>query len=283
MSHDDLPLPAPATSLNSLVTSAATQAADPPAAAPRGSRHGGFANPREALAQTPWLAAVSNDTLDRLAGNAVLHRVPASSMLFDQAEQAAFAQILMTGSVEMLGVLDKGETRIELVHAVDLLLPAAVLTRQPYLLRARVLDEAYLLMIRADAFRAALIEDHALCLAVLACQAAQFRRQVKQAKNIRMRSAEERVGCYLLRLHRNAPPGAAVHLPLNKRQIASELGMTRETFSRTLGMVARHGVRVDRDTVVIEDPEAAGARFRLDPLIDGPEIIQPLSTKGTEG
>jgi CRP/FNR family transcriptional activator FtrB len=236
-----------------------------------------------ALRATAWLSGVPDSTLGRLAGHAVLHRVPAGSMLFEQAETASFAQLLLAGSVELLGVRGKDETRIELVHPVDLLLPAAVLTRQPYLLRGRVLDEAHLLMIQAETFRRAVTEDLALCLAVLAGQAAQFRRQVKQAKNVRLRSAEERVGCYLLRLHGTTPQQLPTRLPLNKRQIAAELGMTRETFSRTLGAVARHGLRLDGDILVIDDEAAARARFSLDPLIDGAETIQPLATKGTEG
>jgi len=240
-------------------------------------------SPRVALRDTPWLAAVADRTLDVLAGHALLHRIPAGGMLFEQAETPTFAQILVAGSVELLGVRGKDETRIERVYPIDLLLPAAVLTRQPYLLRARVLDEAHLLMIQADVFLRAVAQDHTLCLAVLACQAAQFRRQVKQAKNVRLRSAEERVGCYLLRLHEDAPPGVPARLPLNKRQIAAELGMTRETFSRTLGAIARHGLRIDGETVIVDNPVAAHARFILDPLIDGAEPIQPLATKGTEG
>ena len=59
--------------------------------------------------------------------------------------------------------------------------------------------------------------------------------------------------------------------------------MTRETFSRTLGAIARHGLRIDGETVIVDDPVAACARFNLDPLIDGAEPIQPLATKGTEG
>jgi CRP/FNR family transcriptional activator FtrB len=211
-----------------------------------------------------------------LAEHAVLHRIPSGSMLFEQAEAAAFAEFLVRGSVELLGVRGREETRVELVHPVDLLLPAAVLTRRPYLLRARVLEEAHLLMVGADEFRRAVTEDHALCIAVLACQASQFRRQVKQAKNVRLRSAEERVGCYLLRLVETSPPGHLVRLPLGKRSIASELGMMRETFSRTLAVVARHGLRVDGDIVLVEDLAAMRARFSLDPLIDGPEPIEPL-------
>ena len=237
--------------------------------------------PREALRETPWLHSVPAATLDRLAGQSMLHRMPSGSVLFEQAETPAFALLLVEGSVELLAVRGAEETLVEFVRAPDLLLPAAVLNRQPYLLRARVLDGARLVMVQADAFRQAVASDHALCLAVLACQAAQFRRQIKHAKNLQLRSAEERIGCYMLALIENGDPGTPVRLPLEKRLIASQLGMTRETFSRTLAAVARHGLRVDGDLVVLEDAAVAHARFRFDPLLDGPEAISPLSVKRT--
>lgn len=236
---------------------------------------------QQALAATPWLRGTSPDTLRRLARQAVLHRVPAGSMIFEQAETPAFAQFLIAGSVELLGIRGNDEFLVELVRPVDLLLPAAVLTAQPYLLRARVLDEATLLLVQAATFRQAVTQDHAFCLAVLACQATQFRRQVKQAKNVKQRSAEERVGCYLIRLAAAAPDGQPVRLPMEKRLIASELGMTRETFSRALGAMSRHGIHVDGDAIRIADPDKAAQRFTLDPLIDGQETIKPLTTGRT--
>jgi len=237
--------------------------------------------PRQALGGIAWLGAVPAKTLDRLAAHAVLHRMPAGSMLFEQAETPAFQLCLVSGSVEMLGVRGADETLIELVRAPDLLLPAAVLNRQPYLQRARVLDEALLVMIQADTFRAAIAGDHALCLAVLACEAAHFRRQVKHAKNIKLRSAEERAGCYFLKMAEPIGAGGSFRLPLEKRLIASQLGMTRETFSRTLSTVARHGLRVDGDTVFIDDIDAARIRYQLDPLVDGPEAVIPLPLNRT--
>ncbi len=232
--------------------------------------------PREALAQTEWLGSVPAEALDRLAKQAVLHRMPAGSTLFEQAETPAFALLLVSGKVELLAVRGTEETLVELVRAPDLLLPAAVLNSQPYLLRARVLDEARLVMIQAESFREAIASNIDLSLAVLACQAAQFRRQIKHAKNLQLRSAEERVGCYLLKLLDGPAHGAPVKLPLEKRLIASQLGMTRETFSRTLAIVARHGIRVDGEMVRLEDAAAARARFQLDPLIDGYEPMRPL-------
>lgn len=236
-------------------------------------------SPREALALTPWLTSVPQGTLDRLADQAVLHRVPSGSLLFEQAATAAFAEFVVRGSVELLGVRSDNENLVELIEPVDLLLPAAVLNRQPYLLRARVLEEAHLLMIQAEAFRDAVASDHALCLAILACEAAQFRRQIKQIKNFTLRSAEERVGTYLIRLFTAARTENAVQLPVEKRLIASQLGMTRETFSRTLAAMRKHGLRVSGDFIFAEDFAAAQARFPLDPLIDGAELVNPLPVR----
>jgi CRP/FNR family transcriptional regulator, transcriptional activator FtrB len=119
-----------------------------------------------------------------------------------------------------LGVSGTAETLIELVQPIDLLLPAAVLNRQPFLACGRVLDEAHLVLIQAEVFRETIASDHALCLAVLGCQAAQFRRQIKLAKNLKLRSAEERVGCYLLKLLQEASPNGPIRLPMEKRLIA---------------------------------------------------------------
>ena len=96
---------------------------------------------REALDQTPWLRQVPAATLDRLAEQAVLHRVPKGSTLFEQSETPAFAQFLVDGRVDLIAVRGSNEAIVEVVRPVDLLLPAAVLNRQPYLARARALED----------------------------------------------------------------------------------------------------------------------------------------------
>ena len=266
---------------NSLWTQGSRAVTGPSRSSGRPQLFTAASTPRAALGETPWLRAVPAATLDRLAAQSMLHRMPSGSVLFDQGETPAFALLLLQGSAELLGGDEPGETLVEFIRAPDLLLPAAALNRQPYLLRARVLDEARLVMIQSDAFRDAVASDHALCLAVLACQAAQFRRQIKHAKNLQLRSAEARVGCYLLALAQSVEPGVPIKLPLEKRLIASQLGITRETFSRILATIAPHGIRVEGDIVVVTDPASANARFRLDPLIDGRETIEPLAIKGT--
>ncbi len=234
----------------------------------------------EALRSVPWLGDVASATMDRLAGRAMVIRLPKGTQIFDQAEIPSFAQFLLAGSIELLAVRGEEETLVELVRPVDMLLPAAVLGALPYLVRARVREDAVLLLVQAEAFRAAVATDQALCLAMLACQATQFRRQMKLAKAIRLRSAEERVGSFLLALAEAQPAAGEIRLPLEKRQIASQLGMTRETLSRTLPAMPNRGLRVVGDKLFVGDIAAARAAFPYDPLIDGRDPITPLCSSG---
>lgn len=245
------------------------QTAASPAPSPGGLR----SSARAALAEAPWLAGVTPATLDALASQAVLHRMPPGSLLFDHAEAPNFAQFLLEGSIELLGVRGETETLIELLQPVDMVIPAAVVTNLPYLMRARVHEEAHLLLVRAEAFREALVVDASLCLAVLGCQAAQFRRQVRNAKSLKLRSAEERVGCYLVAMFGDQEADFSLRLPMEKRLIASQLGMTRETFSRALSSMNRFAMRIDGDSVHVLDATPARERFPLDPLIDQRERI----------
>jgi CRP/FNR family transcriptional activator FtrB len=241
---------------------------------------GGLETPAQAaLRSISWLQEVPRQILDRLASGALLHRVPAGSLVFEQAESPVFAQILLAGSIELLGVRDGLETLIELLRPINLVIPAAVISDQPYLMRARVYDEAHLLLIPAETFRQTLGSDLALCRAVLGCLAAQFRRQVRSAKNLRLRSAEDRVGSYLVALLQREHHPTPIHLPVGKQQIASQLGMTRETFSRALSGMVKFGMRVSGRILEAEDAAAARARFPFDPLIDGVEPILPLRAR----
>ncbi len=232
---------------------------------------------RDAIHAIPWLRQVPAATLSHLASQSVLHRVPAGAVLFDHAEQAAFAQILLSGSIELLGVRGEQETLIELLQPIDMVIPAAVLSRRAYLMRARVHEEAQLLLINAETFRQAVTAEPALCRAVLGVLAAQFRRQVRQNKNVRLRNADERVGCYIVTLLPEAADGSTeIRLPLAKALIASQLGMTRETFSRTLAGLKRHGMEVRGETLRIASAAALRAVFPLEPLIDGSELPEAI-------
>lgn len=61
-------------------------------------------------------------------------------------------------------------------------------------------------------------------------------------------------------------------LPYEKTRIASELGMTRESFSRTLASLEKSSIKVEGQTIRIRDAARLAEECRPDPLIDGDDI-----------
>jgi len=204
-----------------------------------------------------------------LLRSALVHSVASGTVLFEQGEEPNFQLIVLAGSAHLFGRSARGrEVLIEVVQAPDLIIPAAVMSGAPYLMEARVPEPSRFLLIRATAFRAAVEADPLLAHAVIGSLAAQFRRMVRQIKSLKLRTATERVGCYLLALSkRQGTPDRAV-LPFEKTLIASELGITRESFSRALSSLGKSGIRVDGQTIEILDADRLAAACAPDPLID---------------
>lgn len=222
------------------------------------------------LEEIPLLRGLSAAARDGLIRSAIQHSVPAGTILFEQGAAPTFQIVVLSGSVQLFGQSASGrEVLVEAVTAPELIIPAAVVTGAPYLMQARVPEPSTFLLIQAEAFRAAVFADPAVAHAVIDSLSEQFRRMVRQVKNLKLRSSIQRVGCYVLALsERQGTPGRAV-LPYEKSLIASELGIVRESFSRALTGLEGWGVRVRSNMVTILDPERLARECEFDPLIDG--------------
>lgn len=82
-----------------------------------------------------------------------------------------------------------------MVEPPDLIIPAAVATGSPYLC-ARVPEPSRLLLIHAGAFCRATLREPLLAQEAIGSLAGQFRRLVRQVKNLKLRTGTERAGCY---------------------------------------------------------------------------------------
>lgn len=207
-----------------------------------------------------------------LLRNAVVHGVGSGTVLFEQGDAPTFQLVVLSGSAQLFGRSTEGrEVLIETVRAPDLIIPAAVVTGAPYLMQARVPEPSRFLLIHAAVFRAAVDRDPDLAHAVIGSLAQQFRRMVRQIKNLKLRSSTQRVGCYVLALsRRQGTPDRAI-LPYEKTLIASELGITRESFSRALSKLENFGIKVEGQTIAIHDRDELALQCTPDPLIDGPD------------
>jgi len=214
-------------------------------------------------------------TRAELSRNAVQHYVAAGTVLFEQGEVPNFQYVVLSGAIHLFGRSAEGrEVLIETVVAPDLVIPAAVVMGAPYLMRAKAPVPSRLLLIHAAAFRTAVANDAVLAQAVIGSLAGQFRRMVRQIKNLKLRTASQRAGCYILALSKRQGSSGRITLPYGKNLIASELGITRESFSRALAALQDTGcIRVEDETVFILNAARLAADCMPDPLIDEAEGV----------
>ena len=120
---------------------------------------------------------------------------------------------------------------------------ATVLARLPYTLSARTVTPSRLLMIEIDGLHTLLQREVPLANALLRAEARNFRSLVRQVQDLKLRTAAQRLGCYLLALtHDPHAQTADFRLPFDKRLLAARLGCRQENLSRAFAALRSVGV-----------------------------------------
>ncbi|TCO71577.1 cyclic nucleotide-binding domain-containing protein [Rhodovulum euryhalinum] len=215
-------------------------------------------------------ADMAADAFDRLCRGAYVQTFPPQIELITEGEPSDFLHILSEGHVEMFARWNGRDTTMALLRPVTSFILAATLRDRPYLMSARTLEKSRIVLLPSEDVRAVFETDNAFARAVVAELACDFRDVVKTTKNLKLRSSIERLANYLIRRQTLAQGAPSFELPVEKRKIASLLGMTPENFSRALRTLAEYGVEVDGLTVTIRDRGDLERLARPTPLIDDP-------------
>ena len=211
------------------------------------------AEDRTLLKSTPLFASLSAGAIDRLTYNAFVQNLPAGAVLFQQGDPPEFLYILLAGRVALTGRSTGGdEAVIEFFQSGDVFIAPAVVLGLPYLMSTRVLQDARVLMIPAEHFRDVQARDAALNASLVKELSRHWRMLVRQIKDLKLRSAPQRLGAHLLDL--SSGKGGAIDLPEERRLLAARLGMTAESLSRAFVQLQAEGVSGRGKRVTIADP-----------------------------
>jgi CRP/FNR family transcriptional activator FtrB len=157
------------------------------------------------------------------------------------------------------------------MSAGDISMPAAALFQEHYLISARALTAARILMIDGKAFRDEARRSPELALGIARIIAGQWRLALKIILDLKCRTPSQRLASFLLRLYDAQTPGTVAEVPFSKRQLASRVGMQPETLSRTLQTLSANGLYLRGREIVLKDREATEAFCGPDPYPSGDE------------
>ena len=209
---------------------------------------------------------MAEENFEALARAAYVQTFPPQVQLIAEGDPADFLHVLLSGQVELFAGWSDRETVMATLRPVSTFILAATVRDRPYLMSARTLEKARVALIPSEDVRAVFDRDAAFARAVVVELAACYRTTIKATKDLKLRSALERLANYLLRQRDRLGP--RFELPIEKRRLASYLGMTPENLSRAFGTLAQYGVKVDGPAISIADAADLLRLARPTPLID---------------
>ncbi|HID67697.1 MAG TPA: cyclic nucleotide-binding domain-containing protein [Roseibacterium sp.] len=212
-------------------------------------------------------ANIEADRFEALMRGAYVHNFPPRIDLITEGDPPDFLHIVLTGSVDLYSSWNGRETSLATVRPVTTFILAASVNDAPYLMSARTLEKSRIILLPSEDVRAVFAKDSAFARAIVTELAQCYRAAIKSTKDLKLRTSLERLANYLLR-QRSRTGSNEFELTLEKRRLASFLGMTPENLSRAFKGLVPYGVKVNGTQVRIADPEVLIRFAKPSPLID---------------
>ena len=217
----------------------------------------------------PLFQDMEQPSFDALIRGAYVQNFPPQIELISEGDSADFLHIVIEGSVELFATWNGRETTMSTVLPISTFILAATIKDAPYLMSARTLEKTRIVLLPSTDVRAVFGTDNAFARSVVAELAQCYRAVIKNTKNLKLRTSIERLANYLLRQQQFHGGAETFEVPIEKRRLASFLGMTPENLSRAIKALTPYGVSVDAMSVTISDADDLAGLAKPTPLIDG--------------
>jgi CRP/FNR family transcriptional activator FtrB len=221
----------------------------------------------DAVAGLPVFGGLGRDEFARLLQSATVQRFASGTVLFREREWPERLHVILSGRVEIYSDCGGREWGMMLMNAGDICMPGAVLFNEPYTTSARTLGPTRMLFLDAGAVRAEAAVSAPFAIQLSRAMAGQFRVAIRQVLDLKTRNAAQRLASFLLKIV-DSSQCDVVDLPMRKRSLAARIGMTPETLSRTLQILADNGLVVRGREILVRD------RARIEAFC-GPDPYRP--------
>jgi len=207
------------------------------------------------LRLTPLFEPLEDRLIDSVAAITHEERLPEDAEICRQGDPARYLHVLLEGRVALwASAPDDSRAAVEVVRPPGYFVLATVLSGLPHLMSAQTVSPSYLLAIDSEALHALVQREVDLANAFLRAEALNFRALVRQVQDLKLRTAAQRLGCYLLALC--SEPEATTdkfRLPFDKRLLAARLGCRQENLSRAFAALRSVGVETHGARVILHD------------------------------
>ena len=193
-----------------------------------------------------------------VAGLGNIRKLERAVRIINQGDSPPGVFIILQGRVKVSRCTEEGEEIItRLLGPGESILENVVFYGKPSPVAAQTETDAVLLALSTANLQACIARHPRFAMNIMAVLAERTNETMYQLELVTIHPAVERVGHFLLRVMLEGHgPRQEFSLPYEKSEIANHLGLTPETFSRCLKVLAEDGIQVKGKSVKLATKDA---------------------------
>ncbi|HRW29559.1 MAG: cyclic nucleotide-binding domain-containing protein [Alphaproteobacteria bacterium] len=198
---------------------------------------------------------LSEESQKRILECSVLKKYEKNRLLVQQGDTPKFVYLVMSGSLKTFRINDEGgEATIRMLEPGDTCMEAVMFMGGPSPINVQTLTESETLLIPERIIKTLVFEDTQFSVNLLRIVTRHYKNAMHQIDAMNIKSPLQRIGYYFLLKHiEQGNESLEFKLPFKKQMVANYLGMTPETFSRSLKQMRSMGVTVEEDKISLKD------------------------------
>ncbi|MBL8637817.1 MAG: Crp/Fnr family transcriptional regulator [Alphaproteobacteria bacterium] len=197
------------------------------------------------------LRGLSTESLDYILDASTSHSVEAGRILVQQGDSPEFVFLVLSGTVRTLRIDDTGkEATIRMLQPADTCMEAVLFMGSPSPITVQAVTESRLIFIPENIVKTLAARDAMFANNLLQIVTYHYKNAMYQIEAMNIKTPIQRVGYYLLvKFLERGKGNLEFFFPFRKSMVANYLGMTAETFSRTLCKMKNIGITIGEDKV----------------------------------
>jgi CRP-like cAMP-binding protein len=213
---------------------------------------------RELLRNVPIFSELTEPDVATLAKVATRRRYPKDTVVFFENEEGDFFFMILEGRIKVTILGDDGrEIILSVLGSGDFFGEMALLDNEPRSATAIAIEESELLSLHRTDFQNVIADNRGIMAALIRILTARLRRANHQISTLALLDVYGRVARVMLDMAREEgkrlKDGRIAFRRATHQEIANRIGTTRETVTRMLKDLERHGlIRVEGKEIVLQ-------------------------------
>ena len=211
-----------------------------------------FSSYHYCISTIPLFQSLSSDQIEKIQAHIQVKGFEPGQYLYQAGDDSDTLYLLQKGLVQIYRISASGkEQYIRQLESGDFIGESGLFSQQHFNRYVKAEEPTTVCSIQRDVFKELLLKNPEIALALLEEFSNRLNASEQQTTWITSESTSDRLAAYLLEAY-NQQQSLSIEIPSTKKQLASFLGMSPESFSRSLTKLTKEGIVKQPKANVIE-------------------------------